>query len=84
MIKRATPADLETVMEWGRKFHAYSPWGARVPIVEEDWRQTVSNLLASEDAAIFFSDVRNLLRELKSVPDERPETWAARNLPPEY
>lgn len=56
MIKRATPADLETVMEWGRKFHAYSPWGARVPIVEEDWRQTVSNLLASEDAAIFFSD----------------------------
>lgn len=29
------------------------------------------------------SAIRGLLRELKSVPDEREETWAARNLPPE-
>lgn len=29
------------------------------------------------------SAIRSLLRELKSVPDERAETWAARNLPPE-
>jgi hypothetical protein len=56
MISRATPDDVETVMEWGRKFHAYSPWGERVPIDEADWRQTVENLLGSEDAAIFMSD----------------------------
>jgi len=55
-IRKAGPDDLEAVVEWGRKFHAYSPWGKRVPIEDEDWRRTVANLLASEDAAVFVSD----------------------------
>lgn len=56
MIRQATIEDVETVMEWGRKFHAYSPWGKRVPIAEDDWRQTVENLLGSDDAAVFIGD----------------------------
>jgi hypothetical protein len=56
MIRQATIEDVETVMDWGRKFHAYSPWGKRVPIAEDDWRQTVENLLASEDGAVFIGE----------------------------
>lgn len=55
-VRKAAPEDLEAVMEWGRRFHAYSPWGKRVAIAEADWRQTVESLLASEDAAVFVSD----------------------------
>jgi len=43
--------------------------------------QTVSQL--SQPAERCASAIRTLLRSLKSVPDEREETWAARNLPPE-
>ena len=55
-VRRATLDDLDAVLEWGRKFHAYSPWGKRVPIVETDWRQTVTGLLSSDDAAVFVSE----------------------------
>ena len=56
MIRQATMDDIEDVLEWGRKFHAYSPWGKRVPINEPDWRATVTNLLQSDEAAVFVSD----------------------------
>jgi hypothetical protein len=55
-IRKASAEDLEAVVEWGRRFHAYSPWGKRVRIEDADWRQTVTNLLASEDAAVFVSE----------------------------
>ncbi len=56
MIRQATLDDVDVVAEWGRKFHAYSIWGKRVPICDEDWRQTVTKLLSSDDAAIFVSE----------------------------
>lgn len=56
MIRKAAPEDVDLVMEWGAKFHAYSPWGQRVEIVDEDWRQTVTSLLSSDDAAVFVSE----------------------------
>ena len=55
-VRRAALDDLEAVVEWGRKFHAYSPWGKRVPIEDADWRQTATMLVTSEDAAVFVSE----------------------------
>lgn len=55
-VRKATADDISTVVEWGRKFHAYSPWSKRVPINDADWEATVANLIASEDAAVYLSD----------------------------
>jgi hypothetical protein len=55
-VRQATLDDVDAVMEWGVRFHAYSIWGKRVPIVEDDWRETVTSLLGSDDAAVFMTD----------------------------
>lgn len=56
MIRQASLEDIETVLDLGRRFHAYSPWSERASLNEDHWRQTAHNLLTGETSAIFLSE----------------------------
>ena len=53
--RRATPSDLDHVVELGLRFHANSVYAGAVPVVRDDWTDFASKLLASDTAAVFVS-----------------------------
>lgn len=54
-VRTATHADVPQIMEWGRAFHAYSPW-ARDEFDAEAVRAAVTGLIDGEDRVILIHE----------------------------
>lgn len=55
MIRRATPDDLQQVVELGEAFHAATIWKDLAPFDRDSFEASVEALLDRDDAAIFLS-----------------------------
>lgn len=56
MIRQAGLEDVPAILEWGERFHAYSPWGKRTQYDPESTRKTVEYLIKAPEGAIFITE----------------------------
>lgn len=56
MIREAVLADIPALVAMGREFHGAAGWGDITSFSDEDCAQTLSNMIASDDAIIMVAD----------------------------